>query len=119
SESIQGVQQWREIQLRRRRQTLRCARGIARIADESVIAFIDGTVAVGNLFGAAIAETLEILHITLNRLGKIVEAERQQVGIGESQHRGAADLRQRLLVDESGVAEVSEPVKVIEDRVVD
>src|SRR5207248_4779090 len=80
---------------------------------------LDLAVTLGDLGRAAIAELLQLGHISLRGLGEIAECERKEVRVGKAHDGLPSRLRERATIDERRVAEVGVPINVVIDRVID
>src|SRR2546423_7362578 len=79
----------------------------------------DFSIALADLVMHFLRQLFEFLHISFDRVGEIVEIERQQVRIGQTHYRRAAGLGQSAAVDEISVTKMRVPVKIVIDGVVD
>ena len=78
-----------------------------RVVDRREHAFVDLPVPLAQSRPAlSSASVCSSFIIRAHRVGQVRELERQQVGVGQPDHRGADGLRQRPAVDEVGVEEL-------------
>ena len=64
-------------------------------------------------------KSFEFLHVTGDRVRRIAEAERNEVGVGHAHNSRAAELGKRAAIDELGVGKMCVPVEIVVDRVID
>src|ERR1700692_2203123 len=94
-------------------------RGMPGIIGGLEDALFNFPVALANLVLFLLKESFEFLHVGLHGVRKISEFERQNVRVGEPDDSGAGGLRKGAAVDKLGVAEVSEPVEIVVDGMID
>ncbi len=81
--------------------------------------FIQFAIALRRLLLLVLQQLLDLLGVAPHRLGEARELVREDLGIGEPEHRGADRLREGTSVHERGVVEPRVPGEVIVNRVID
>ena len=71
------------------------------------------------LGAAVVGELVHLLRILRDGVGKVAEADRRCVGVGDPQHQAPDGLRHRRAVFQAGVVEAGEVVIAVVDRVID
>jgi len=105
-ERLRGVLERREVQRRRDRFGLRRLERPLRIVDRCKHALVYLPVPLARVILLGLQQRLELFHVGLDRVCQVGELERQQVRIGQTDHRRAGHLRKRPAVGEVGVEEL-------------